>query len=80
MARKKVREYDAKRILRAAFQRMFGVSLPINVVQVKEGQELSSLAAGAPWLTSTKLVVKPGKTGGMSFQHATRLFARRESG
>jgi hypothetical protein len=37
MARKKVREYTGKRLLKAAFERLFNVSLPIQVAQVKAG-------------------------------------------
>jgi ATP citrate (pro-S)-lyase len=34
MARKKVREYDAKRLVKAHMQRLCGVELPIHVAQV----------------------------------------------
>jgi len=36
MARKKVREYDAKRMVKAALARLAGVELPLKAVQVKE--------------------------------------------
>lgn len=35
MARKKVREYDAKRLLQAAFKQQFGVELPLRAAQVR---------------------------------------------
>jgi hypothetical protein len=35
MARKKVREYTGKRLLKAAMKRLFGLELPIHVAQVK---------------------------------------------
>ena len=35
MARKKIREFDAKRLLKAHILRLFGVSLPLNVAQVR---------------------------------------------
>ena len=34
MARKKVREYDAKRMLKAALARLAGVEMPLKAVQV----------------------------------------------
>jgi ATP citrate (pro-S)-lyase len=35
MARKKVREYDAKRLLKQHLKRLCGLDLPINVAQVR---------------------------------------------
>jgi hypothetical protein len=35
MARKKVREYTGKRLLKAAMKRLFGLELPIHVAQVR---------------------------------------------
>ena len=34
MARKKIREYDSKRLLKAHIKRLKGVELPLNVAQV----------------------------------------------
>lgn len=67
MARKKIREYDSKRLLKTHIKRLANLELPINVVQVRETTDWSSLIADNPWLTQTRLVVKPdclfGKRG-----------------
>lgn len=34
MARKKIREYDSKRLLKAHILRLMGIKLPLNVAQV----------------------------------------------
>lgn len=67
MARKKIREYDSKRLLRTHIARLAGLHLPIAVAQVKEATSFTELIAANPWMTQTKLVVKPdclfGKRG-----------------
>ena len=35
MARKKIREYDSKRLLKAHIQRLAGLQLPLNAAQVR---------------------------------------------
>ncbi len=35
MARKKIREYDSKRLLKAHIKRLKGIDLPLNVAQVE---------------------------------------------
>jgi ATP citrate (pro-S)-lyase len=59
MARKKVREFAGKRLLKAAMQRLHGVDLPIRVAQVKGATDLAALVAANPWLATERLVVKP---------------------
>jgi ATP citrate (pro-S)-lyase len=59
MARKKIREYDAKRVLKAQFLSKSGVELPIHVAQVNASTDFEALISNNPWLLSTKLVVKP---------------------
>eukprot|EP00878_Enallax_costatus_P026278 GHUV01028182.1.p1 GENE.GHUV01028182.1~~GHUV01028182.1.p1 ORF type:complete len:113 (-),score=25.16 GHUV01028182.1:669-1007(-) len=59
MARKKVREYTGKRLLRAAMLRLFGIELPIKVAQVNANTNYLELLEQHPWLNQTKLVVKP---------------------
>ncbi|KAL9390300.1 hypothetical protein Peur_018905 [Populus x canadensis] len=67
MARKKIREYDSKRLLREHFKRFSGRDLPIKSAQVRESTDFNELAEKEPWLASAKLVVKPdmlfGKRG-----------------
>ncbi|KAK7243694.1 hypothetical protein RIF29_38504 [Crotalaria pallida] len=67
MARKKIREYDSKRLLKEHFKRISGQDLPIKSAQVTESTDFNELAEKEPWLSSSKLVVKPdmlfGKRG-----------------
>ena len=46
MARKKIREYDSKRLLKAHIARVAGLQLPIAVAQVKENTNFSELVSG----------------------------------
>jgi ATP citrate (pro-S)-lyase len=64
MARKKVREYDAKRLLRSAFKRLLQQDLPIHVAQANTSTDFNKLLQKHPWLGSTKLVVKPDQLFG----------------
>lgn len=61
MARKKVREHDAKQILKARFAALFGDAgaLPIHVAQAHDGTDYATLLQANPWLGESKLVVKP---------------------
>ncbi|KAL1300239.1 hypothetical protein HN51_044916 [Arachis hypogaea] len=67
MARKKIREYDSKRLLKEHFKRLSGKELPIKSIQVTKYTDFNELAEKEPWLSSSKLVVKPdmlfGKRG-----------------
>ncbi|CAL0311890.1 unnamed protein product [Lupinus luteus] len=67
MARKKIREYDSKRLLKEHYKRLSGNDLPIKSAQVTESTDLTGLQEKEPWLSSSKLVVKPdmlfGKRG-----------------
>ncbi|QCD96089.1 ATP-citrate synthase alpha chain protein 1-like [Vigna unguiculata] len=67
MARKKIREYDSKRLLKEHFKRLSGQDLPIKSAQVTESTDFNELPEKEPWLLSSKLVVKPdmlfGKRG-----------------
>ncbi|RVW43436.1 ATP-citrate synthase alpha chain protein 1 [Vitis vinifera] len=67
MARKKIREYDSKRLLKEHFKRFSGTDLPIKSAQITESTHFNELAEKEPWLLSGKLVVKPdmlfGKRG-----------------
>ncbi|KAE9590493.1 putative ATP citrate synthase [Lupinus albus] len=67
MARKKIREYDSKRLLKEHFNTISGQDLPIKSAQVTVSTDFNELAKKEPWLSSSKLVVKPdmlfGKRG-----------------
>ncbi|XP_071736440.1 ATP-citrate synthase alpha chain protein 2 [Rutidosis leptorrhynchoides] len=67
MARKKIREYDSKRLVKEHFKRITGTELAIKSAQVTESTDLHELIEREPWLSSSKLVVKPdmlfGKRG-----------------
>lgn len=67
MARKKIREYDSKRLLKEHYKRISGSELEIKSAQVTESTDFEELVNNEPWLSSTKLVVKPdmlfGKRG-----------------
>ncbi|KAM3219333.1 ATP-citrate synthase alpha chain protein 2 [Capsicum chacoense] len=67
MARKKIREYDSKRLLKEHLKRLCGIDLKICSAQVTESTDFTELTNKDPWLSSTKLVVKPdmlfGKRG-----------------
>lgn len=54
MARKKIREYDSKRLLKAHIARLAGLKLPINVAQVKESTNFAELIAQNPWMTQVR--------------------------
>eukprot|EP01018_Ginkgo_biloba_P009424 Gb_37680 [translate_table: standard] len=67
MARKKIREYDSKRLLKEHLKRIAGLHLDTKSAQITESTDFNELADREPWLSSTKLVVKPdmlfGKRG-----------------
>ncbi|KAL3689052.1 hypothetical protein R1sor_015361 [Riccia sorocarpa] len=67
MARKKIREYNSKRLLKEHLKRLAGIDLDIKSAQVIEKTAFAALADKETWLNSTRLVVKPdmlfGKRG-----------------
>lgn len=67
MARKKIREYDSKRLLKEHYKRITGSELAIKSAQITESTNINELVEKEPWLSSSKLVVKPdmlfGKRG-----------------
>ncbi|CAN6676160.1 unnamed protein product [Malus baccata var. baccata] len=67
MARKKIREYDSKRLLKEHFKRLAGRELPLKSAQITETTDVNELLEKESWLSSSKLVVKPdmlfGKRG-----------------
>lgn len=69
MARKKVREYDAKRLLKAHLLRLAGLQLPIQVAQATATTDYPELLKNNPWLSATQLVVKPDMLFGQRGKH-----------
>lgn len=67
MARKKIREYNSKSILKEYLKKLAGIEIGIKSAQVTESTDFNKLVEQEPWLTSTRLVVKPdmlfGKRG-----------------
>ncbi|EFJ27687.1 hypothetical protein SELMODRAFT_147613 [Selaginella moellendorffii] len=67
MARKKIREYDSKRLLKQHLKRLASIDLALHSAQVTQETDFDALADKEPWLNSTRLVVKPdmlfGKRG-----------------
>lgn len=67
MARKKIREYDSKRLLKEHLKRFAAIDLAIRSAQVTQSTDFAELTNQQPWLSSTRLVVKPdmlfGKRG-----------------
>ncbi|KAL5204630.1 hypothetical protein ABZP36_009501 [Zizania latifolia] len=67
MARKKIREYDSKRLLKEHLKRLAGIDLQILSAQVTQLTDFAELVNQQPWLSTMKLVVKPdmlfGKRG-----------------
>ncbi|VAH92265.1 unnamed protein product [Triticum turgidum subsp. durum] len=67
MARKKIREYDSKLLLKEHLKRLAGIDLHILSAQVTQSTDFAELVNQHPWLSTTKLVVKPdmlfGKRG-----------------
>ncbi|KAL9271679.1 ATP-citrate synthase alpha chain protein 1-like protein [Drosera capensis] len=67
MARKKIREYDSKSLLKEHFKRFSRTELALRSAQITETTDLNELLATETWLSSEKLVVKPdmlfGKRG-----------------
>ncbi|KAK1567791.1 hypothetical protein Q3G72_016665 [Acer saccharum] len=59
MARKKIREYDSKRLLKEHFKRLCGRELPIKSAQVTESTDFNELAQKEPWLSSCKFAILP---------------------
>ena len=69
MARKKIREYSSKLLLKAHLARLLSVTLPIQAVQVTASTDFRELVEQNEWLRSTKLVVKPDMLFGKRGKH-----------
>lgn len=69
MARKKIREYSSKSLLKTHIARLAGLELPLQVVQVTQSTDFAELLSANPWLKTTKLVVKPDMLFGKRGKH-----------
>lgn len=69
MARKKIREYNSKRLLKQHIQQLANINLPIKVAQVRHDTNFAELVAQHPWMKTTKLVVKPDMLFGKRGKH-----------
>lgn len=67
MVRKKIREYDSKRLLKEHLKRLANIDLPICSAQVTKSTDFTLLLEKEKWLSARRLVVKPdmlfGKRG-----------------
>eukprot|EP01100_Stratorugosa_tubuloviscum_P013183 TRINITY_DN6494_c0_g3_i1.p1 TRINITY_DN6494_c0_g3~~TRINITY_DN6494_c0_g3_i1.p1 ORF type:complete len:427 (+),score=239.36 TRINITY_DN6494_c0_g3_i1:51-1331(+) len=68
MARKKIREHQAKRLLREHLKRLANLDLEIVSVLIDENSDLNKLAIEHNWLNG-KLVVKPDMLFGQRGKH-----------
>lgn len=69
MARRKVREYDAKRLLKTHLLKLANLHLDILVAQVKADTDYVELLKENPWLAQCKTVVKPDMLFGQRGKH-----------
>lgn len=69
MARKKIREFDSKRLLKSHILKLLGLQLPLNVAQVRQDSDFVRLLEENPWMKQTKLVVKPDMLFGKRGKH-----------
>ncbi|KAL4388701.1 hypothetical protein GQ457_09G020590 [Hibiscus cannabinus] len=88
MARKKIREYDSKRLLKEHLKRLVHIDLPICSAQATESTKFTELLEKESWLSQRRLVVKPdmlfgkrGKSGlvalNLNFAEAVQFIKKR---
>ncbi|KAK8661517.1 hypothetical protein V6N13_091116 [Hibiscus sabdariffa] len=88
MARKKIREYDSKRLLKEHLKRLVHIDLPICSAQATESTNFTELLEKESWLSQRRLVVKPdmlfgkrGKSGlvalNLDFAEAVQFIKKR---
>ena len=74
MARKKIREYDGKRLLFQYLKKLAGLNMPPGrCALVTMYTNWEKLKREQPWLTNTKLVVKPDMLFGQRGKHGLVL-------
>ena len=69
MARKKIREFSSKQLLKTHLARLLGIQLSLQVAQVTQSTDVTELVESNRWLTSSKLVVKPDMLFGKRGKH-----------
>ena len=69
MARKKIREFDSKRLLQQRLKSLRGIDLPLKAVSVNMDSNLDKLPREHGWLQESKLVVKPDMLFGQRGKH-----------
>lgn len=69
MARKKIREYNSKQLLKAHLARLLGLDLSLQVAQVTQSTNFTELVDQNRWLSQNKLVVKPDMLFGKRGKH-----------
>ena len=69
MARKKIREYNSKQLLKAHLARLLGLDLSLQVAQVTQSTDFAELVDQNRWLSQNKLVVKPDMLFGKRGKH-----------
>ncbi len=73
MARRKIREYDAKRLLSLHLPRFSGLKPQMHSIQITAGTDFRKLEEEHPWLRDEKLVVKPDMLFGRRGKHSLVL-------
>jgi len=69
MARKKIREFAAKALLKEHLKRLRGIELPSEAAQVRYDTNFKVLLEDNPWMAKNSLVVKPDMLFGKRGKH-----------
>ena len=69
MARKKIREYNSKQLLKAHLDRLFAFDLSLQAAQVTQSTDFTELKDQNRWLSQSELVVKPDMLFGKRGKH-----------
>ena len=69
MARKKIREYNSKQLLKTHLARLLGLDLSLQVALVTQSTNFTELVDQNRWLSQSKLVVKPDMLFGKRGKH-----------
>lgn len=69
MARKKIREYNSKQLLKTHLARLLGLDLSLQVALVTQSTNFTELVDENRWLSQSKLVFKPDMLFGKRGKH-----------